>query len=1171
MDIRESVPKQTSASSSTDLLSTPSRPAEPFFIVPPGFRQNPFFIGMRRELALINQRLFDHRRNIGTASVLVHGQPGSGKSHLVRQYVYENRNRFPGGIFWINAHLLGEVENDFGLIIQKVVSKVSPEIILSNKAGNNADTIREWFQSRQEWLIVLDGITSEKDSDIDKLQAFIPDSPNSSIVYVSRSSRFETVDRLLNPSAIKVRPLKEAEGRDLLFKELRIENPRPAQIKSATDLIHKIGGLPLAINAIARRIADTHVPIEKYSMRSYSVDPVLGGTYKVIMDDLRKNRHSEALNLLSIICFFGPLVPVEMIHLGAQALKGAALEIRSSENGEDPDLNTTFGILMRHALIERNEPDDNSSISSSRDSLVEPEPIDTLKMHTVVQKFAVDSLHSSKKLTTWLDHAVQLFIYSYREADTRIRSRPEPARVSDYRQYSLHGEQLHLHATTYDSRRHSLKTIRGRLDKVLDEIATMIRAMEPRSSQDSIVQAEFQCSIFDRTNITSSSDASQIDDKSPQRSSPSTPSDEKKLLTVTLRSGSVSSAERSLPTIAIAPSVEGRRSSYPDPQVNDGAAVLSSHFMEKRLSSASTIRPIMARKVDKGGLNSFNAPTTMTGVSTEEAIGSIYTGPTLDAEPGPEGHSNAFDSLTNLQKIKEQLWNGYSSFWRKEFPSGAASRASEQLKARTNTYEHDKPMQTSIPNRMAPTPTSVASQPPKPLMVSGRDNVENHHNLLSSNLQGHPGFTSYDLPVNLSLEPLAHALHGKDDDDSLLKENLTSDTAPRRPYEFSQTALTTDLPPGHSPLTDSTIPAPHLTRGPWTSQQAQTSRELQKDGAQQYQRPLLQHLPGPRALVSSTSDLNLQQYALNNAYQAYAHTIEHPPPVMQSTQNQVRPSETSPRKGSPRLRSTDQSPPQKSTHFSSANSSPAVPPHMFSSIHSDVAPLGDPQHTFFYHPDLSMLAVHEGQWIEVSAKDPQATVQSAPLVHAPFSPALALPPSSAISALHSPLGLGVFPSEPGIEGQGVGIGELGNAPYLQSINGTPLSDPRRRLRERKDRLRQRDASILVRLPSELDHPLAPKNKDNEVEKRRSMPNIVQFARPEDQIAFVDSSAARATWQPVDWNVGRRSSAPYPEINRIPTRTDRLAVFDSDLRLRRRSMPESPGSVGTVDSAGWLGQ
>lgn len=61
-----------------------------------------------RELQDLDRRLFDKRRHDGTACVLLHGQPGGGKSHLARQYVNKNRKKFAGGVFWIVSHLRDE-------------------------------------------------------------------------------------------------------------------------------------------------------------------------------------------------------------------------------------------------------------------------------------------------------------------------------------------------------------------------------------------------------------------------------------------------------------------------------------------------------------------------------------------------------------------------------------------------------------------------------------------------------------------------------------------------------------------------------------------------------------------------------------------------------------------------------------------------------------------------------------------------------------------------------------------------------------------------------------------------------------------------------------------------------------------------------------------------------
>lgn len=480
---------------------------EAYFIVPPGFHYNQYSVGMEREFLLLDRELFNERRQRGTACVLLHGQAGIGKSHLARQYVYEKRDEFPGGVFWINARLFKEIENGFWQIAQKVVAKDSPQLRTSDRqlGISFVEVVKEWFERRRGWLIVLDGLLINTEEDIVEVQRFIPDSSDSSLIYVSRSMRLESFNRLLLPYALKVSPLSEENARKLLFQQLHILRPQSRQTKRATELVKEAGCLPLVINAISHRIAETHQPIEKFKIKSYSEDRRIRDTYAEIMEDLGNRGYAAAFNLINILCFYGPHIYVEMIHLGLHALRRANINVKSSESTENPDINITYGILMRYALLERNEPDDKDSTSSSRDSSLEPESIDVLKMHTVVQRFCCDSLNSAKMLPTWLDYAVKLFCHSFYQADIIIKSRSETGRISDYREYLVHGQRLQQHSVHYESKSRPLESIRAKLSSVLAKIVEQIRLREPGSSQESVNKGVFQISIFDRANSSSSS------------------------------------------------------------------------------------------------------------------------------------------------------------------------------------------------------------------------------------------------------------------------------------------------------------------------------------------------------------------------------------------------------------------------------------------------------------------------------------------------------------------------------------------------------------------------------------------------------------------------------------------------------------------------------------------
>lgn len=459
----------------------------------------------------LHQRLHDRRRrNEGTACVLLHGQAGVGKSHLARQYVNRHREKFfTGGIFWISSKIKEEREKAFWDIHHKVVARDSPELCI-NADKPFRESVKAWFEARHDWLIVFDGVVVDKDDDVTELAGFVPDSKNSSIIYISLSKSLESRRRLRHPFPIRVGPLAEEHARNLLLKQLERERkrkPTEAEKKAATELVRKMGCLPLAIDAISHRIAETSEPLTKFNIKSYSADPKLKGTYETILKDLKLSHpHLEAWNLINILCFFGQHIPVEMLHLGLRGLP-ARVKIKSSEvDGEEPNLNTTFSTLMKYALIERNPPEDKNSAASSHDSLVDP--IDMLKLHSVVQKFCCDSLDASKLLPEWLTHAVELFAYSYHKADEKIKQKPEPGRISDYRDYLVQGQHLLDHIRFYERRSQNLEAVSMQLNPVLDLIIGEIRSRESSSSQESVNRGIFQISIFDRTNSSSDSTTS---------------------------------------------------------------------------------------------------------------------------------------------------------------------------------------------------------------------------------------------------------------------------------------------------------------------------------------------------------------------------------------------------------------------------------------------------------------------------------------------------------------------------------------------------------------------------------------------------------------------------------------------------------------------------------------
>lgn len=71
--------------------------------------------------------------------------------------------------------------------------------------------------------------------------------------------------------------------------------------------------------------------------------------------------------------------------------------------------------------------------------------------HSVVQSFCRDSLDARNMLPEWLQHATQLLEQSFHAADSKIKRRNQPARVSDYRYYHVRPSPINRLSSLGDS------------------------------------------------------------------------------------------------------------------------------------------------------------------------------------------------------------------------------------------------------------------------------------------------------------------------------------------------------------------------------------------------------------------------------------------------------------------------------------------------------------------------------------------------------------------------------------------------------------------------------------------------------------------------------------------------------------------------------------------------
>ncbi|KAI0598382.1 hypothetical protein F4775DRAFT_583770 [Biscogniauxia sp. FL1348] len=485
---------------------------EPIFVKPTVFRPNTYFKGREKEMKLLHKMLTDRkRRSVGTSSVLIQSMPGGGKSHLARQYVFQHKYDYPGGIFWIRAKSIQELEYGYWDIAKTAGLS---EVTNLDRSGVNdtlamVKAVQAWLSRTEDWLLVLDGIHF----DLPDLQHYIPFAKNTSIIYTSTERTTGEDYQFDNPQTMILDPLTKSEAQELLFEEMDKKKPwTQDDLKRAEELIELMDRLPLMIHVAALQLKATREPLAKY-LRSYRSRPKVGNlpAYRSVREQLEHRGATAALNLIRILAFFGTHIPVEMVVLGAKAL-----DKRTPVRSTDPEtrrvsLNNTFKVLIAFALIERNE--NNETISSSSHSTrsvdMGQDNLDILRIHGIVQAFFVDILAEEKEVPFWLDRAVCVFCRAFDASDRRVDTDPQTGVPEDYRRFLIHGQRLLAHLDRFEKKDQPLlapcrEVLEQRIDTINGRIDKLTRRVTDANGQavnDGII------SVFERTNSLSEADS----------------------------------------------------------------------------------------------------------------------------------------------------------------------------------------------------------------------------------------------------------------------------------------------------------------------------------------------------------------------------------------------------------------------------------------------------------------------------------------------------------------------------------------------------------------------------------------------------------------------------------------------------------------------------------------
>ncbi|KIX92252.1 uncharacterized protein Z520_11998 [Fonsecaea multimorphosa CBS 102226] len=512
---------------------------------------------------LANQK----RRALGTCAVLLWGPPGCGKSQIAREYLWRHQGQYPAGCFWVDSKTKESRSKSFWDIAQAVaiLGKDEPRDSGWDESSRFVDSVRKWFEAREGWLLIFDGVTTDNDEDIEAFVSYIPDRSGNNIIYTSVDRTLVKRQRLLNPAGVKVFPLSQHDACALLYKNLGIKSPTEVQAKKASQLVKHYECLPLAIHAAAHALIARGTSLEKFNPGTS--DHRLADPYLDIISALREHSHPEAVHLVTLLSFFAHVIPVALIRFGQPVLHEFGVEVRSIERigSLKKELDNTIAVLIRYGLVERTlleycvtppktsislqEPrrtrhnttdtvgtrvttveternelrlleDDSSSLEgltgARPDSRLDESSsksitysIDILRIHSVVQNVLRDELKlryadQPAHYWWWLCVASKMLCHSYMVADGKIKSTEGRGLVRDYRDYETQAARLWSHFPKSSTEASpTLRKARHNLHETIRSIKEEIQTQSPSQSVDSL-NHQVQFSVFERASSTSS-------------------------------------------------------------------------------------------------------------------------------------------------------------------------------------------------------------------------------------------------------------------------------------------------------------------------------------------------------------------------------------------------------------------------------------------------------------------------------------------------------------------------------------------------------------------------------------------------------------------------------------------------------------------------------------------
>ena len=364
--------------------------------------RNSYFIGRQAQLQNIKDALMAPGQN---QAVAICGLGGVGKTSLAIQAVYDNKESFPGGVYWLTA----DSSRGDSTIKASLFSLGKTIGVVDNDTDDSrlASIVIDHLQKKQaRFLLVIDNFDSVEMSVLARKLvsgSWIKES-EVSMILTSRLDKENFPKIATKPFLVDLKSFELQEGVEFLRKRTEIVQDE----MDARDVVLELGGLPLALDQAA-----AYLKASKEKLPSY-------------LKKLRKKK----LKLINKSSALPPTDDVEIARLAVQTTWGMNMD--SIEEEMPMAKKVTFVLaflsprciprtiinqgspkLENHELAEAIEDDvDKMLLCLSKLSLFDKMSDDTLSVHRLVQDIIKEQINDAGLLQETLQNAQKMLAYA---------------------------------------------------------------------------------------------------------------------------------------------------------------------------------------------------------------------------------------------------------------------------------------------------------------------------------------------------------------------------------------------------------------------------------------------------------------------------------------------------------------------------------------------------------------------------------------------------------------------------------------------------------------------------------------------------------------------------------------------------------------------------------------